>query len=118
MLQVNTERLLEDFASAYNAVIEAKQSNIDKIAKFAHERGYDEEKTKAFIDFVLNLDNNDKQLDNNDKQSEEQTFVNIVGKYIYEVEEAPETDSQAIEEPYGLATNVATEDDSQIETYD
>ena len=111
MLQVNTERLLEDFASAYNAVIEAKQSNIDKIAKFAHERGYDEEKTKAFIDFVLNLDNNDKQ-------SEEQTFVNIVGKYIYEVEEAPETDSQAIEEPYGLATNVATDDDSQIETYD
>lgn len=111
MLQVNTERLLEDFASAYNAVIEAKQSNIDKIAKFAHERGYDEEKTKAFIDFVLNLDNNNKQ-------SEEQTFVNIVGKYIYEVEEAPETDSQAIEEPYGLATNVATDDDSQIETYD
>ena len=111
MLRVNTERLLEDFASAYNAVIQAKQSNIDEIAKFAHERGYDEEKTKAFIDFVLNLDNNDKQ-------SEEQTFVNIVGKYIYEVEEAPETDSQAIEEPYGLATNVATDDDSQIETYD
>ena len=111
MLQVNTERLLEDFASAYNAVIQAKQSNIDEIAKFAHERGYDEEKTKAFIDFVLNLDNNDKQ-------SEEQTFVNIVGKYIYEVEETPETDSQAIEEPYGLATNVATDDDSHIETYD
>ena len=111
MLQVNTERLLEDFASAYNAVIKAKQSNIDEIAKFAHERGYDEEKTKAFIDFVLNLDNNDKQ-------SEEQTFVNIVGKYIYEVEETPETDSQPIEEPYGLATNVATDDDSHIGTYD
>lgn len=77
MAKVDVDALIDDYMTAYNKVVSYRNEYYSHLVDFAHARGYDEEKTMAFVEFVSNLDDR-----KNDEVSNEEAFVQMVGKYI------------------------------------
>ena len=78
MLKVNSEAILHTYRALVDAR-EAGHAQIEAAARtFAVNRGYDEEKTAAFVDYVSNVEGDGLS-------DEERATLSILGKFVENV---------------------------------
>lgn len=96
MKAVNTEQLLQDY-EVIAAEQEARLAEIERQAlAFANARGYTAEKAEEFIKYV-------QHAENDGLTEQEKAVLNVLGKYIYEEADEPETAQAVYSESVGEA---------------